>query len=1175
MRHIGTIAAAIKKFVAAAIVTADQYWSQVLLSLRMESSDPFFNQVTVGSHFENNVTDVKGGTITNTGVTFSAVTYKVGAYSAYFAGNSTATHLSLPSGSCSFGTNDFTLEFWINVSTPALPNGGYVFIISSSLWNSGSGFYMNVAGDGTGWAGLGTIGFSGATTLANGPSLTSTTVIRGTGWHHIAIARAGVTTRMFIDGILEATHTAADVANYSSTNTYLGRSYSIATDSDRFYLDDFRVTNGAARYTTNFCPPTTAFPEPTNVAIDDTGRAVTTVGNARYSGVSKYALGSFYFDGNGDYLTIPDSDDFHLGNNDFTVEAWIRPTAYATLNAASYVSTIAGQDLSTSRSWMFNIEGTATSFTTLAFSGFADNGSNYTSVTAGYTFALNTWYHIAASRIGDLVYLHVNGVCVNPGGTAFSRTIQNSTTTVKVGALEYDATYHYYFTGYIDDLRITRGVGRYKTDFTPAAIVASAPTGDPYFNYTTLLLKMDGANGGTTFTDSSYSPKTVSRYLVTTSTTRMRYGSASCYSAGAIGNYLTVPKTTAFDWGSGPFTIEGWGYLAGLNANTQSIFSTGKTAGSDYYSLRFAVTNNGYLAVSFSVNGTTTALSLTDPALFGLNAWHHFAVTRSGDTFRLFKDGIVVAQGDLSGSIWYQTADPVCIGTDPAYGGTGYLNNWNGYFDDFRITKGVARYVGNFTPPGPHQAFVATDTDAWWLNTVLAVRHEGIAGATALIDLKGKTISNTMPIALEQSKFGQAAYCNGSTSASVPTSTDFDFGTGLFTIECWFYLTANSGAAQYPTLIGRSSGAGNLTQWILGFNPSGAGLKFNIMQSSGTWLDQGPNYTGTLVVEKWYHMALVRIGTGATDIKLFLDGAIVASSTSNPNTEINNVSKPVSWMVEQGGYIDDLRITKGVARYTTTFTPSELPLPTDVPGPAHDPYWSNVVLAAPFDTSLTCARGKVMTANGGAAITPTIKKFGVGSLTLDGSNDYLTTTDYDDLDIGVISASTQWTFECWIRRTNGVAGMIASHGIPGSGGSGRGGWAIYTGTDGALCLNFAHNASAGSNIFCFSYTTAKPIPLDTWTHIACTLENGIQNIYVNGIKMPLTVNLTNGYYQATPIGLTTTLLNWGIEIGRNPPDTQNSANTYFTGQIDDMRITRGVCRYSGCFVPPSAAHTLG
>jgi hypothetical protein len=1161
MRHIGTIAAAIKKFVAAAAVTADAYWSQVLLSLRMESSDPFFNQVTVGSHFENNVTDVKGGTITNTGVTFSAVTYKVGTYSAYFAGNSAATHLSLPSGSCSFGTNDFTLEFWINVSTPALPNGGYVFIMSSSLRNSGSGFYMNVAGDGTGWAGLGTIGFSGATTLANGPSLTSATVIRGTGWHHIAIARAGVTTRMFIDGILEATHTAADVANYSSTNTYLGRSYGIATDSDRFYLDDFRVTNGAARYTTNFCPPTTAFPEPTNVAIDDTGRTVTTVGNARYSGVSKYALGSFYFDGNGAYLTIPDSDDFHLGNNDFTVEAWVRMTAYATLNAASYVVMIAAQDLSTSRSWSFQIEGTATSFTTLNFTGFADNGSNYTAVSAGYAFALNTWYHVAASRIGDLVYLHINGVCVNPGGTAFSRTIQNSTTTVKIGALEYDATYHYYFTGYIDDLRITRGVGRYKTDFTPAAIVASAPTGDPYFNYTTLLLKMDGS-----FVDTSYySPKTVTANgNAAVSAVRTRYGSASGYFDGT-GDYLTVTTGSEFDFGTGDFTIECWIFPTVIG--TQIKFILGKSA-SWSSNIDFALRINIDGKVLF-IGGDAAAIGVQSDAAVSINAWYNVAVCRRAGVTTLFINGIAQSTPSSVVATIPNDATTLYIGSYATAGSEMYY----GYLDDLRITKGVARYVGNFTPPGPHQAFAATDTDQWWFDTVLAVRHDGASGATALIDLKGKTISNTMPIALEQSKFGQAAYCNGSTSASVPTSTDFDFGTGLFTIECWFYLTANSGAAQYPSLIGRSSGAGNLTQWILGFNPSGAGLKFNVMQSSGTWLDPGPNYTGTLTVGKWYHLALVRVGTGATDIKLFLDGVIVASSTSNPNTEINNVSKPVFWLVEQGGYIDDLRITKGIARYTTTFTPSELPLPTYAPGPAHDPHWSKVILAAPFDTSAYCARGKTITLSG--AVIGTGKKFGSGSLYLDGVDDYGTTTDYDDLDLGVISASTNWTFECWIRPTDATTGgMIASHARPGSGNSGRGGWAIYI-ASGKVRVDFAKNSSGASNLFCFNTTNAAPIASATWSHIAVVLENGLLKIFVDGVLMPHTPTLTNGFYQSTPIGLDTAKLDWGVELGRYPADSGAVATFYYAGYVDDLRITKDVARYTTCFALPTEANVLG
>ena len=98
---------------------------------------------------------------------------------------------------------------------------------------------------------------------------------------------------------------------------------------------------------------------------------------------------------------------------------------------------------------------------------------------ASFNFSLDTWYHVACVRSGNLVYLFVDGTLLNAGGTAFSKTIKDTTTTLKVGALEYDTTYHYYLNGWIDDLRITKGVGRYTADFTPpsAAYADVAGTG--------------------------------------------------------------------------------------------------------------------------------------------------------------------------------------------------------------------------------------------------------------------------------------------------------------------------------------------------------------------------------------------------------------------------------------------------------------------------------------------------------------------------------------------------------------------------------------------------------------------------------------------------------------------------------------------------------------------------
>lgn len=213
---------------------------------------------------------------------------------------------------------------------------------------------------------------------------------------------------------------------------------------------------------------------------DVKGSTVTAVGNAQISTAQYPALtgktSSGYFDGNGDYLTVPDSANWAFGNGDFTLRAKVRLTAYAANNDGYYNVCVMTQDLETSRAFSLQINGTVSSYTSLWFGGFSDNSTGYTSVEQSYSFSLNTWYDIECCRSGNLVYLFVDGSLLNPGGTAFSRTIQDSTTTLKIGASEYNATYHYYFPGYISEVEIYKGVALHTADFTPS----SAPFADEY-----------------------------------------------------------------------------------------------------------------------------------------------------------------------------------------------------------------------------------------------------------------------------------------------------------------------------------------------------------------------------------------------------------------------------------------------------------------------------------------------------------------------------------------------------------------------------------------------------------------------------------------------------------------------------------------------------------------------
>lgn len=202
---------------------------------------------------------------------------------------------------------------------------------------------------------------------------------------------------------------------------------------------------------------------------------------------------------------------------------------------------------------------------------------------------------------------------------------------------------------------------------------------DPYFSSVSLLLNGDGTNGSTTFTDLSSSPKVITAYGTTQiSTTQKKFGTASLLFDGS-GDYLSLSANTAFNFGTGDFTVELW-IKTNIKINYQSIFISADA------SLWLHTDSAGNL-----IYGAGSGDRLTGYGQVCDDAWHHIAITRFSGTVRLFIDG--VQKDTTSNTTSINLTTPITIGT---YSSSRY---YTGYIDDLRITKGVARYTANFTPP--------------------------------------------------------------------------------------------------------------------------------------------------------------------------------------------------------------------------------------------------------------------------------------------------------------------------------------------------------------------------------------------------------------------------------------------------------------------------------------------
>jgi hypothetical protein len=182
-----------------------------------------------------------------------------------------------------------------------------------------------------------------------------------------------------------------------------------------------------------------------------TTKVMTAVGNAQISTAqSKFGGSSIAFDGTGDRLTTPSNNDFAFGTGDFTVEAWIYEPSRVTYAS---ILEIGYHIASTGIVFLTNNGGNVASIYSGGFYGGAPTGS------------LSVWNHYAWVRSGNFITTYVNGV----GGTTSSFTNNlTDTATITIGSVN-GGSGNYDTNGYIDDLRVTKGVARYTANFTPPA----------------------------------------------------------------------------------------------------------------------------------------------------------------------------------------------------------------------------------------------------------------------------------------------------------------------------------------------------------------------------------------------------------------------------------------------------------------------------------------------------------------------------------------------------------------------------------------------------------------------------------------------------------------------------------------------------------------------------------
>lgn len=219
--------------------------------------------------------------------------------------------------------------------------------------------------------------------------------------------------------------------------------------------------------------------------------------------------------------------------------------------------------------------------------------------------------------------------------------------------------------------------------------------------YTKLLLHCNGADGSTVFIDSSFYANTFTKVGNAQHDTEKYKFPPSSYLSDGSGDYIYCPSTDdLFGFGSGDFTIDFWAYLNEAQGTARTI--CGLEAGAN------AWTQSGYafylqLGADSKLNYTylksgPAYTSIYSGAISIASAWHHIALVNNGGTGTYYVDGTAAGGG---GSLVTMLA--LTGGTPRLYVGIGGVaggsNPWKGWLDEFRYSKGIARWTGNFTPP--------------------------------------------------------------------------------------------------------------------------------------------------------------------------------------------------------------------------------------------------------------------------------------------------------------------------------------------------------------------------------------------------------------------------------------------------------------------------------------------
>jgi hypothetical protein len=1109
----------------------------------------------------NNFTITRNGNTTQG--TFTPFSGTAGNWSNFFDG--TGDYLTLPdSTALNLETGDFTIELWFYVTTSGVNNPLiYRFDGDASSRNELQfGIVYNSSGN---------LVFSAFQSTTNDDiPFTGVSINQ---WHHCALVRSGNNIYAYLDGVRNpTTRTLVGSLNNGGFPTWIGGYREGGTFS---YLNGFisnvRILKGTALYTgSTYTVPTAPLTAITNTTlltcqnnrfVDNSTNAFTLTANGNVAvtpfqpfGAPTVAYsastigGSGYFDGTGDYLTLPSGAAFQFGTGNFTVECWF----YVSATGLQYL--FDARNSGQTNAWALHV--TPSSGNIVWFNGSAD-------WTVNTTLRINSWNHIAYVRETTTGSMFLNGVRLSTQTDSTNYSVSPTTSTIAARNNNVENV-----NGYLADVRVVKGTAVYSgTTYT-------VPTA-PLTAITNTSLLLSGTNAGIIDNAQDNNLETVGNAQI--STTQYKWGASSVAFDGTTDYLIPNGSTTnVLAFGSGAFTIEMWFYVTSFPTQYGVL-----------YDCRPASTNGSYPVISLENNGTAyfyvnTANAISSGSgVISTGRWYHLAVVKSGSSTKMFVNGNQVGSTYADTNTYLNPANRPVIGAEGFTLGSSSLN---GYIQDLRITKGYSRYPYNFTAPTAAfplfwQAAATPSSDPYFDYTTLLLPGNGTNGAqnNTFLDSSTNNFSITRNGNTTQGTFtpfsqtGWGVFANATTTGYVtfPNSTALNLSGGAFTIEGWIYpegsYSSTGSLVGYNTIIAKrvtgSGGTGSTSSsWEVSLNTSTGALLFY----------NGTLYTSstTPAANQWSHFAAVYDGT---NINLYLNGSRVLGPTSTTITDytasiyVGSYDAGGSNYEQFRGSLSNIRVTKGAALYSgVSYTVPSGPLTTSVSSGTVSllTHQSNRFI----DNSTNNAIATVVGSPSVQAFSPFNPTAAYSTSTVggsgyfDASGDYLSCSQTTPFSFG----TGDFCIEAFLNITQN---------------QGSGIWyPIFdsrpqNATNGAYpILGFADGtkyvfAGPSSGVTTSTYAAVN----NTWMHVVWTRVSGVSRVFVDGV-----LRLYNGSDSTNYI-----VGSNGIRIGAE--GFNSSPNATWPGYMSDYRILKGSIPSSystsatsvgtSVFTPPAAPLT--